>query len=249
MLLSGKTAIITGAASHRGIGRAAARLFADEGARIAVLDVDAAGLLDAADDLGDEHRTYVCDVTNRAQCNDVVERAIGDFGGIDILINNAGVVLGTPVTEITPDEYDLVLDVNLRGSFHMAQAVIPSMRERGKGAIVCLSSIAGQNGGGVFGRSHYAAAKAGIMGLAKALGRELAPDGIRVNAIAAGTVDNDFTKGRMTREIKDKVAAGVPMGRLGEPEEIAKAALFLASDLASYVTGTVLDVNGGLLIH
>lgn len=165
------------------------------------------------------------------------------------MIRKMGKVRGTALDAIDQDEYDEVLDTNLRGNFLMAQACVPAMRELGGGAIVCVASIAGQNGGGVFGRSHYAAAKAGIMGLAKALGRELAADNIRCNAIAAGTLDNDFTRGAMTPDYKQKIAAQVPLGRLGAPEDIANACLYLASDMASYVTGTVLDVNGGLLIH
>jgi NAD(P)-dependent dehydrogenase (short-subunit alcohol dehydrogenase family) len=177
-----------------------------------------------------------------------VARTLSAFGEIDILIGNAGVVHGTRILDISMAEYDQVLDVNLRGNFQMAQAVIPTMRARGAGAMVLVSSIAGQVGGGLFGSSHYASAKSGIFGLAKALARELAPEGIRVNAIAPGVIDNDFSKGRMTREIKDEVAKKVPLGRLGRSEDIADACLYLASDMSSYVTGTVLSVNGGLLI-
>ncbi len=249
MLLDGKIAIITGAATPEGIGRATARLFAAEGARVAMLDIDAEGLAESAGILGEFHRSYVCDVTDGAACKEVTGRIIAEFGGVDILVNNAGLVYGTSILDITTEEYDEVLDVNLRGNFHMAQATIPSMRRRGGGSIICMSSIAGQNGGGVFGRSHYAAAKAGIMGMAKALARELAPENIRVNAIAAGSLDNNFTKGRMTPEIKAKVAANVPMGRLGRPDEMAGVCLFLASEMSSYVTGAVIDANGGLLIH
>ena len=248
-LLEGKVCIITGAATADGIGRATARLFASQGASLALLDIDGGGLEQAESELGPPHKGYPCDVAIAEQCQGAVEAARADFGGIDILINNAGVVFGTPLTEIGGAEYDHVMDVNLGGNFHMARAAVPFMRDGGGGAIVCISSIAGQNGGGVFGRSHYAAAKAGILGLAKALGRELAADGIRVNAIAAGSLDNNFTKGKMTPEIKARVAAGVPLGRLGASEDIANACLYLASDMAGYVTGAVLDVNGGLLIH
>lgn len=248
-LLAGKVALITGAGSKLGFGSATARLFAAQGARTALIDIDAAGLAETAAELGDGHRAYTCDVSDRATCRATVARVAADFGGIDILINNAGLVFGTPIDEIAAKEFERVVDVNLGGNFHMAQAAIPEIRKRGGGAIVCISSIAGQNGGGVFGRSHYAASKAGIMGLAKALGRELAPEGIRVNAIAPGTVDNDFTKGRMTDDIKAQIAERVPMGRLGTPDEIAQACLFLASEMSSYVTGAVLDVNGGLHIH
>jgi len=247
-LLENKTAIITGAASQGGIGRATARLFAVQGARCALLDLAEADPENAATELGPEHRGYVCDVTDNASCRGVVDQVASDFGGIDILIGNAGVVYGTRILDIAQAEYDQVLDVNLRGNFQMAQAAIPHMRAGGGGAIVLISSIAGQVGGGLFGSSHYASAKSGLFGLAKALGRELAADGIRANAIAPGVIDNDFTKGRMTREIKDEIATKIPLGRLGTSEDIAKSCLYLASDLSSYVTGTVLSVNGGLLI-
>ena len=247
-LLADKTAIVTGAASAGGIGRATARLFAAQGARVAVLDLPGADPETAAADLGAGHYGLACDVRDAEACRAAVSRTAEAFGRIDILIGNAGVVYGTPLSEIEQAEYDEVLDVNLRGNFQMAQAVVPHMRSAGGGAIVLISSIAGQVGGGLFGRSHYAAAKSGIFGLAKALARELAPDGIRANAIAPGVIDNDFTKGRMTREIKDEIATKVPLGRLGTSEDIAKACLFLASDLSSYVTGQVLSVNGGLLI-
>ena len=249
MLLKSKTAIITGAAAKRGIGLATARLFAEHGARAALLDVNAEGVVAAARALGPQHRAYACDVTDGARCAQVADEVQAEFGSIDILINNAGIVFSTPIMEIDADEYDTVMDVNLRGNFHMAQAVIPHMRKQGSGAIVCISSIAGRVGGGVFGTTHYAAAKSAIFGLAKGLGRELAPDGIRANAIAPGPIDNDFTSGRMTAEIKAALAAKVPLGRIGKPEDIANACLFLASDLSSHVTGVVLDVNGGLLIH
>lgn len=248
-LLDGRVAVITGAGSERGIGRATAELFAAHGAACALVDVDGAAAERHAEALGAPHRGYPCDVRDKAAVERTIAAARKDFGRIDVLVNNAGLVSGTAFTDIDQAEYDAILDTNLRGNFLMAQAVVPAMRQAGGGAIVCIASIAGQNGGGVFGRSHYAAAKAGIMGLAKALGRELAPGNIRCNAIAAGTVDNEFTKGAMTPEYKAKIAAQVPLGRLGRPEDIANACLYLASDMSDYVTGTVLDVNGGLLIH
>lgn len=247
-LLEGRKAVITGTASPRGIGFATARLFARQGARVALLDLAATDPKTVAAGLGPDHLGLSCDVRDKDSCDAVVAQVAAAFGGIDLLVGNAGVVYGTALTEITPPEYDEVLDVNLRGNFHMSQAIAPLMRRNRGGAIVLMSSIAGQVGGGIFGRSHYAAAKAGLFGLAKALARELAPDGIRVNAVAPGVIDNDFTKGKMTRDIKDEIAAKVPLGRLGTPEDVAKVCLFLASDLSGYMTGTVLPVNGGLLI-
>jgi len=247
-LLAGRKAIITGGASPTGIGHATAEVFARHGARVTILDIAETDPAAVARVLGPDHLGFACDVRDAAQCTDSVNRAAETFGGLDILVGNAGVVYGTPVLEISGEEYDHVLDVNLRGNFQMAQAVIPHLRKAGAGSIVLLSSIAGQVGGGLFGRSHYAAAKSGILGLAKALARELAPDGIRANAIAPGVIDNDFTKGRMTRAVKDEVAKTVPLGRLGTSTDIANVCLFLASDLSAYMTGTVLSVNGGLLI-
>lgn len=249
MLLKGKTAVITGAGSPRGIGRAAARLFVGHGAEIALVDYDKEALADAKREFSSPHRVYECDVSDRAQARSTIDQVAADFGKIDILINNAGVVSPSLIDEIDEAEFDHVLDTNVKGNFMIAQAVVPHLRAQKGGAIVCISSIAGQLGGGVFGRSHYATSKAGIMGMAKAFARELAPEGIRVNAIAPGTLDNDFTKGGMTDEIKAKIASNVPMGRLGTPEELANACLFLASDMSSYVTGATLDVNGGLFIH
>lgn len=249
MLLESKTAVITGAAAGRGIGFATARLFAEHGARTVLLDVDEGGVTAAARELGPEHRGYVCDVADAGRCREVVDEAQETFGAIDILINNAGVVFATPFMEIDQKEYDTMMDVNLRGNFNMAQAVVPHMRRQGQGAIVCMASIAGRVGGGVFGTTHYAAAKSGIFGLAKGLGRELAPDGIRANAIAPGFIDNDFTKGRVTDDMKKAMLEKIPLGRLGVSEDIANACLYLASDLSSFVTGVVLDVNGGMFIH
>ncbi len=248
MILKDKVAVITGGASEAGIGRATARLFAVEGARVAILDLADEDPEAAAAELGEGHFGAVCDVRDGQACREAVAAIAERLGGIDILIGNAGVVFGTPLAEISPAEYDLVMDVNLRGNFQMAQAVVPQLVARGGGSLVFISSIAGQVGGGLFGRSHYAAAKSGIFGLAKALARELAPKGIRANAVAPGVIDNDFTKGRMTAEDKARIAKTVPLGRLGRSADIAQACLYLASDLSSYVTGQVLSVNGGLLI-
>ncbi|MEL6374062.1 MAG: SDR family NAD(P)-dependent oxidoreductase [Pseudomonadota bacterium] len=264
-LLEGRTAIITGGAGAGGIGHATAQLFASHGAHVALLDLAETDPAQVAAALGDRptenddaagapsanpggHLGLACDVRQAAACQEAVNAVHDAFGRIDILIGNAGVVFPTLIDDIAPAEYDHVLDVNLRGNFQMAQAVLPTMRAQGDGRLVFISSIAGQVGGGLFGRSHYAAAKSGIFGLAKALARELAPEGIRANAIAPGVIDNDFTKGRMTRAIKDQAATGVPMGRLGRSDDVAGGCLYLASDLSAYVTGQVLSINGGLLI-
>jgi NAD(P)-dependent dehydrogenase (short-subunit alcohol dehydrogenase family) len=175
MLLKDKTAIITGAASERGIGRATARLFAEHGARVALIDLAEQDPAAAAAELGDGHRGYVCDVSDRGQCIDTVAQAVETFGVVDILVNNAAVVQSSGIEDISAEDYELVLNVNLRGNFQMAQAVIGHMRPRKEGAIVAVSSIAGQRGGGLFG----GAALFGVQG------RYLRPDprhGARVGA-------------------------------------------------------------------
>jgi NAD(P)-dependent dehydrogenase (short-subunit alcohol dehydrogenase family) len=249
VLLDGRTAIITGAASPRGIGKATARLFADHGARIGIVDLAQADPQAAAADIGAPHRGYACDVRDKAGCEAVARRAIADFGQVDILINNAAISRPNRIMEVAPADYDEVMDVNLRGTMYMSQALIPYFRERRAGVIVCLASVAAQRGGGLFGGPHYAASKGGVLALAKAMARELAPEGIRVNAVAPSMIDTDIYQGQLSDEQREKVRRSVPMGRLGEAREVAGACLFLASELASYVTGTVIDVNGGSHIH
>ncbi len=248
-LLKGKTAIITGAASPRGLGKATAALFAEHGARVAILDLDAAQAEDAAADIGDDHIGLACDVTRKADCDAAVQAVLEAFGHIDILVNNAGITQPLKIMEITHENYDAVLDVNLLGTLNMSQAVIPHMRGRKTGSIVNMSSVSAQRGGGIFGGPHYSAAKAGILGLTKAMARELAPDGIRSNAICPGFIATDITAGKLTPEMRAQVLAGIPMGRAGEASDVAGCALFLASDLSAYVTGSEVDVNGGSLIH
>ena len=249
MLLDGKVAAISGAASKRGIGLATARLFAEHGARVAILDLDAGQSAEAASSLGGAHRGYACDVTDRAACDAAVARVAAELGPLDILINNAGISQPLKLMEIGAEHWDAVLDVNLRGVLHLSQAAIPGMRARRAGSIACMSSVSAQRGGGIFGGPHYSAAKAGVLGLAKAMARELGPDGIRVNCVTPGLIQTDITGGKLTPAMKAEVAAGIPLGRLGEAVDVARAFLFLASDLSGYITGAVIDVNGGMLIH
>ncbi len=250
MLLTGKIAVISGAASTRGIGRATARLFAEHGARVAILDLDRAGASEAAASLpGEEHLGLACDVTNRDACRAAARDVLAAFGGADILVNNAGITQPVKFLDIAPENYDAVLDVSLRGTLYLSQAFIPSMRERRRGSIVCLSSVSAQRGGGIFGGPHYSAAKAGVLGLAKAMAREFGPDGIRVNAVTPGLIQTDITAGKLTDAMRAEILKGIPLNRLGEAVDVAGACLFLASDLSSYLTGTTIDVNGGMLIH
>ena len=249
MLLADRTAVISGAASHRGIGRATARLFAEHGARIAILDLDAAGAEAAAAELGPRHIGLGCDVTDPASCQAAAAQVIGAFGRVDALLNNAGITQPLKFMEIGQENWAKVLEVNLSGVFNLSQAFVPHMRERRSGSIVCMSSVSAQRGGGIFGGPHYSAAKAGVLGLAKAIARELGPDGIRVNCVTPGLIQTDITGGKLTDELRAEIRKGIPLNRLGEAGDVAGAYLFLASDLSAYVTGAVIDVNGGMLIH
>jgi NAD(P)-dependent dehydrogenase (short-subunit alcohol dehydrogenase family) len=249
MLLSNKVCVITGAASRRGIGRAIAKLFALHGGRSIILDLDAGQASDAASELGDVHRGFACDVTDKNACVTAIERVVSEFGQVDVLVNNAGITQPLKFMDIAPDNYDAVLDVNLRGTLYMSQAAIPQMRKQRSGSIVCMSSVSAQRGGGIFGGPHYSAAKAGVLGLGKAMARELGPDGIRVNSITPGLIQTDITGDKLTDDLKVEILKGIPLSRLGNAEDVARACLFLASDLSSYITGATIDVNGGMLIH
>jgi NAD(P)-dependent dehydrogenase (short-subunit alcohol dehydrogenase family) len=187
MLLSDKVCIITGAASKRGIGLATARLFVRHGGRAVILDLDGGQAAAAAAELGDAHRGFACNVTDRNACVAAVDRVVGELGRVDVLINNAGITQPLRIMGIAPENYDAVTDVNLRGTLYMCQAAIPHMRKQRAGSIICMSSVSAQRGGGIFGGPHYSAAKAGVLGLANAMARELGPDGIRVNSVTPGS--------------------------------------------------------------
>lgn len=248
-LLQGKFAIITGAASPRGLGKATARLFAEHGASVAILDLDEGAAKAAAADLGAGHVGMACNVTDKDACFAVVAELTKLWGRVDILVNNAGITQPVKFMDIGPANYDAVLDVNLRGTLYMSQAVIPGMRAQRSGSIINMSSVSAQRGGGIFGGPHYSAAKAGVLGLTKAMARELAPDNVRANAICPGFIATDITGGKLTPEMKEMILQGIPMGRAGEASDVAGCALFLASELSAYCTGTEVDVNGGSLIH
>jgi NAD(P)-dependent dehydrogenase (short-subunit alcohol dehydrogenase family) len=249
MLLADKVAVISGAASPRGIGLATAKLFAQHGASVAILDIDEAGAQRAAAELGPQHRGFACNVAELASCQRAAAQVLEAFGKVDVLLANAGISQPLKFMDISPENWDRVMDVNLRGVFYLSQAFVPHMRERKQGSIACMSSVSAQRGGGIFGGPHYSAAKAGVLGLAKAMARELGPDGIRVNCVTPGLIQTDITGGKLTDELRAEIRKGIPLNRLGNAEDVAGAYLFLASDLSAYVTGAVIDVNGGMLIH
>ena len=249
-LLTDKIAIVTGAASPRGLGKATARLFAEHGATVVITDLDADQAKAAAADLpGAGHMGMAGNVVVKDDCEAAAKVVLEAFGRIDVLVNNAGITQPLKLMDIGPENYDAVTDVSLRGTLYMSQAVIPAMRAQKSGSIVNLSSVSAQRGGGIFGGPHYSAAKAGVLGLTKAMARELAPDNVRSNAICPGFIATDITAGKLTDEMRAQVLEGIPMGRAGTAEDVAGCALFLASDLSAYCTGTEVDVNGGSLIH
>ena len=249
MLLENKVVIVTGAASPRGIGKATAKTLAAHGARVVVLDLRLEDAEQAARDLGEGHLGLACDVTDRNACDAAVQAVLAKYDRIDGLINNAGITQPLRTLDIQAGNFDAVLDVNLRGTLYMSQAVLPHMKAQKRGSIVCMSSVSAQRGGGIFGGPHYSAAKAGVLGLAKAMAREFGGDNVRVNSITPGLIQTDITGDKLTPEMRSEIIKGIPLGRLGDAADVANACLFLISDLSAYMTGITLDVNGGMLIH
>ncbi|PLL62956.1 short-chain dehydrogenase, partial [Klebsiella pneumoniae] len=198
---------------------------------------------------GEGHLGLAANVADEVQVQAAIEQILAKYGRVDVLVNNAGITQPLKLMDIKRANYDAVLDVSLRGTLLMSQAVIPTMRAQKSGSIVCISSVSAQRGGGIFGGPHYSAAKAGVLGLARAMARELGPDNVRVNCITPGLIQTDITAGKLTDDMTANILAGIPMNRLGDAIDIACAALFLGSDLSSYSTGITLDVNGGMLIH
>ncbi|EEM5678105.1 SDR family oxidoreductase, partial [Salmonella enterica subsp. enterica serovar Derby] len=236
-------------ASARGLGFATAKLFAENGAKVVIIDLNGEASEAAAAALGEGHLGLAANVADEVQVQAAIEQIMAKYGRVDVLVNNAGITQPLKLMDIKRANYDAVLDVSLRGTLLMSQAVIPVMRAQKSGSIVCISSVSAQRGGGIFGGPHYSAAKAGVLGLARAMARELGPDNVRVNCITPGLIQTDITAGKLTDEMTANILAGIPMNRLGDAVDIARAALFLGSDLASYSTGITLDVNGGMLIH
>lgn len=244
MRLQGKVAIVTGSA--RGLGKAMALKMAQEGAKVVVCDLNYEGCLAVKEEIeqaGGEALAVRCDVTKREEVAALVAETMDKFSQIDILVNNAGITRDAQIIKMTDQQWDEVLNTNLKSMFICIQEVIKVMIPRNYGRIVNITSVAALEGN--FGQANYAAAKAGIIGLTKTLGRELGRKGITVNAVAPGFMDTEMTK-TIPPHIQEQLLARIPLRRAGHPEEVAEAIAFLASDAASYITGQTLSVNGGL---
>jgi len=244
--LSNRVALVTGGGG--GIGKAVALRFAREGARVVVIDIVAEAAQAVADEIaaaGGAALAVTCDVTQRDQVEALVRQVLDAYGQIDILCNNAGITRDARLVKMTEDEFDSVVDVNLKGVFNLTQAVAPHMIERGYGRVISTSSIVGLYGN--FGQTNYVATKAGVIGMTRVWARELGPKGITANAIAPGFIATDMIK-TVPQKVLDDFAARTPVRRLGTPEDIANAYLFLASEESSFVNGIVLSVDGGLVL-
>jgi 3-oxoacyl-[acyl-carrier protein] reductase len=243
MRLQDKVSIITG--SGRGIGRATALKFAAEGARTVVCDLDTNSVDAVVGEikaLGGEAAGYVVDVTERSSIDAMVAAVKAAYGRIDTLVNNAGVVQDARMVNMTDEQFDKVIDVNLKGTYNCAKSVIDTMLAQQSGVILNASSIVGIYGN--FGQTNYAASKFGVIGMAKTWAREFGRKGIRANAVCPGFVETDIIKG-IPDNVLQAMIDKVPMGRLGKPEEIANTYAFLASDEASFINGAVIEVGGG----
>lgn len=247
MLLDGKTALVTGAS--RGIGRAVALRLAEEGARVAI---NYAGNVKAAEEVkasveaaGGTAILCQADIADSAAVEAMIADVVKEFGAIDILVNNAGITRDTLLMRMKDEDFAKVLDTNLKGVFYCTKAVAKLMMKKRSGRIVNMASVVGLVGNA--GQTNYAAAKAGVIGFSKSAAKELASRGITVNVVAPGFIGTDMTAG-LPESVKEKMLTDIPLGRMGEPEDVANAVLFLASDQASYITGQVVNVDGGMVM-
>lgn len=244
--LSGKQVAITGAA--RGIGLAIAQACSAQGAMVALLDLDIGLAQAAAEQCGSQAHALPLDVGAPESVAECFAMLASKWGGLDVLVNNAAIISTVSISALEEVEWQRVLNINLGGVYRCCKAALPLLRQRGQGRIINIASVAGKRGGGLLGSAAYSASKAGVLGFSKALARELAGDRITVNTVVPGPVQTDLTAA-MTAAQRDLALAQLPLKRFGQPTEIAAAVLFLASDEAAFLTGTSIDVDGGLLMQ
>ncbi len=246
MLLKDKVSLITGAA--RGIGKEIALTFAREGSWVAICDINLEELKLVGNEIGALGRKSLaqeCDVRDMIKVSQMVKNVLDKFGRIDILINNAGISRDNLLVRMKESDWDDVLSINLKGTFNCTKAVAPSMMKQRSGRIINVASVIGIVGN--IGQANYAASKAGIIGFTKSIAKELAPRGILVNAIAPGFIRTDMTA-KLSEELQQKMLSNIPLARIGDPNDVARVALFLASDGSNYITGQVIQVDGGMAI-
>lgn len=248
--LTGKVALVTGASS--GIGRATAELLAACGASVAVNynrnEAGASAAVRTITEAGGRAVALRADVTRSADVRELVAAAVREFGPVDVLVNNAGsLVERLKILELTEERWDDVINLNLKSAFLCSQAVAASMMERKRGAVVNVSSIAGRNGGAL-GSVHYSTAKGGLITMTKGFAKELAPYGVRVNAVSPGVIDTPYHEQFSTPEAMKNYVNAIPLGRVGSPAEVARVVTFLASEGASYLSGETIEINGGMLM-
>jgi 3-oxoacyl-[acyl-carrier protein] reductase len=244
--LEGRVALVTGAG--RGIGAATACLFARAGAHVALLEKDGAGVTKVAEAIGvkgGEALPFTVDITDAFQVERVVDGIVKEWGHLDVLVNNAGIVRDATVDEVDDDDWADTLDVNLRGALVCTRAVVPQMVAQGSGRILSAASVVARNGN--YGQTAYAASKAGIIGMTRTWARELGPKGITANAVAPGFIDTEMVKS-VPQKVAARIVETTAAKRMGRAEEVASVYLFLASDLASFMNGAVVGVDGGLLL-
>ncbi len=241
--LKDKVVIVTG--SGRGIGKGIAEAFAEVGSKVVISDIDAETAANTAKEIagkGVETLSAVCDVSNREQVDKLINATVEKFGKIDVVVNNAGITMDGLFIRMKQDQWQKVIDINLTGTFNVTHAAVNVMRKVKSGCIINISSV---NALGAPGQANYSATKAGVIGFTKALAKEIAGMGIRVNAIAPGFIETPMTA-KIPEKMAEEMIKAIPIGHIGQPLDIAKPILFLASDMASYVTGEVINVNGGL---
>ena len=247
MKLKDRVAIVTGGA--RGIGKAIALGFLREGAKVAIVDSDKERLEMLKKEIGKESKevsVIPCDITKSSDVKEMVDQVRKGFSRIDILVNNAGIIRRGTIETVTEEDWDRVIEVNLKGTFNCCKAVAGIMKQQGYGKIINVSSIAGKMGD-ITSAPGYGPSKAGVDALTKTLARQLAPYGINVNGVAPHAIETEMSA-QWSEERRKEIIASIPLGRLGKPEDVATAVLFLASDEASFITGEILDVNGGALM-